>query len=77
MEERLAFLSEGTTPRKNLEVMQEAIKEAGGICGVLSFVRAGVASDKVTKLRKKKAKKVPGITCLLLAAWASSSLPAL
>merc|ERR1711976_996383 len=27
VEERLAFLSEGTTPRKNLEVMQEAIKE--------------------------------------------------
>eukprot|EP00438_Fugacium_kawagutii_P021160 Skav201949 [mRNA] locus=scaffold2764:142053:144777:- [translate_table: standard] len=28
VEERLTFLSEGTTPRKNLEVMQEAIKEA-------------------------------------------------
>merc|ERR1711897_50964 len=27
VEERLNFLSEGTTPRKNLEVMQEAIKE--------------------------------------------------
>mmetsp|Transcript_107814 Transcript_107814/g.310521 ORF Transcript_107814/g.310521 Transcript_107814/m.310521 type:complete len:488 (-) Transcript_107814:104-1567(-) len=27
VEERLAFLSEGTTPRKNLEVMQEAIRE--------------------------------------------------
>eukprot|EP00933_Yihiella_yeosuensis_P005246 TRINITY_DN109725_c0_g1_i1.p1 TRINITY_DN109725_c0_g1~~TRINITY_DN109725_c0_g1_i1.p1 ORF type:complete len:488 (+),score=183.99 TRINITY_DN109725_c0_g1_i1:143-1606(+) len=27
VEERLAFLSEGTTPRKNLEVMQEAMKE--------------------------------------------------
>merc|ERR1712060_508403 len=27
VEERLAFLSEGTTPRKNLEVMQEAIQE--------------------------------------------------
>ncbi|CAJ1404843.1 unnamed protein product [Effrenium voratum] len=27
VEERLTFLSEGTTPRKNLEVMQEAIKE--------------------------------------------------
>merc|ERR1712099_22775 len=26
VEERLAFLTEGTTPRKNLEVMQEAIK---------------------------------------------------
>lgn len=27
VEERLAFLTEGTTPRKNLEVMQEAVKE--------------------------------------------------
>merc|ERR1712157_527427 len=27
VEERLAFLTEGTTPRKNLEVMQEAIRE--------------------------------------------------
>lgn len=27
VEERLAFLSEGTTPRKNLDVMQEAMKE--------------------------------------------------
>lgn len=27
VEERLAFLTEGTTPRKNLEVMHEAIKE--------------------------------------------------
>eukprot|EP00440_Ansanella_granifera_P074741 gb/GFBE01081111.1/.p1 GENE.gb/GFBE01081111.1/~~gb/GFBE01081111.1/.p1 ORF type:complete len:484 (+),score=204.67 gb/GFBE01081111.1/:1-1452(+) len=27
VEERLTFLSEGTTPRKNLEVMQEAMKE--------------------------------------------------
>merc|ERR1712242_6211 len=26
VEERLAFLTEGTTPRKNIEVMQEAIK---------------------------------------------------
>merc|ERR1712190_612012 len=27
VEERLAFLTEGTTPRKNIEVMQEAIKQ--------------------------------------------------
>jgi len=27
VEERLSFLTEGTTPRKNIEVMQEAIKE--------------------------------------------------
>lgn len=39
VEERLAFLTEGTTPRKNLEVMQEAIK----------------AVLKVRKKKKKKA----------------------
>merc|ERR1719410_2948495 len=40
VEERLAFLAEGTTPRKNLEVMQEAIKEV----------------TKLRKKRAKKAK---------------------
>merc|ERR1711877_113655 len=40
VEERLAFLSEGTTPRKNLEVMQEAMKEV----------------QKSMKKKKKKAK---------------------
>ncbi|OLP93084.1 Nucleolar protein 56 [Symbiodinium microadriaticum] len=40
VEERLTFLSEGTTPRKNLEVMQEAIKEV----------------TKLRKKRAKKAK---------------------
>merc|ERR1711877_40634 len=40
VEERLAFLTEGTTPRKNLEVMQEAIK----------------AVAKSRKKKKKKAK---------------------
>merc|ERR1712183_134392 len=40
VEERLAFLTEGTTPRKNLEVMQEAIK---------------AVTKKRKKLKKKKA----------------------
>merc|ERR1712160_57242 len=40
VEERLVFLTEGTTPRKNLEVMQEAIKEV---------------TKQRKKLKKKKA----------------------
>merc|ERR1712025_900096 len=40
VEERLAFLSEGTKPRKNLEVMQEAITEV---------------KKRKKKLKKKKA----------------------
>ena len=64
MEERLTFLSEGTTPRKNLEVMQEAIKEAGAhafevfcVC-LYDFGEFGKQQmRKVTKLRKKRAKK--------------------
>eukprot|EP00929_Paragymnodinium_shiwhaense_P096792 TRINITY_DN5849_c0_g1_i2.p2 TRINITY_DN5849_c0_g1~~TRINITY_DN5849_c0_g1_i2.p2 ORF type:complete len:484 (-),score=201.78 TRINITY_DN5849_c0_g1_i2:250-1701(-) len=39
VEERLTFLTEGTTPRKNLEVMQEAIKQV----------------NKLRKKKKKKA----------------------
>merc|ERR1712070_802264 len=42
VEERLAFLTEGTTPRKNLEVMQEAKKE--------------VAKSRKKKKRKAEAK---------------------
>lgn len=42
VEERLAFLAEGTTPRKNLDVMQEAIKE--------------VAKRKKKKSKKSEAK---------------------
>merc|ERR1719149_514373 len=41
VEERLSFLTEGTTPRKNIEVMQEAIKE--------------VAKRRKKKKKKKKA----------------------
>lgn len=40
VEERLTFLTEGTTPRKNIEVMQEAIKEV---------------KKKMRKLKKKSA----------------------
>merc|ERR1712070_534845 len=46
VEERLAFLTEGTTPRKNLEVMQEAIKE--------------VAKSRKKKKRKAEAKAAAG-----------------
>merc|ERR1712146_770822 len=42
VEERLAFLTEGTTPRKNIEVMQEAIKQ--------------VTKRRKKKKRKAKAK---------------------
>jgi len=42
VEERLAFLTEGTTPRKNIEVMQEALKE--------------VAKRRKKKKRKAEAK---------------------
>mmetsp|Transcript_83555 Transcript_83555/g.215189 ORF Transcript_83555/g.215189 Transcript_83555/m.215189 type:complete len:488 (-) Transcript_83555:134-1597(-) len=67
VEERLAFLTEGTTPRKNLEVMQEAIKEvakrrkkkkkaeaAGKAAGEGEEVQEGV----VEKKKKKKVKEV-------------------
>merc|ERR1711935_409659 len=44
VEERLLFLTEGTTPRKNIEVMQEAIKEVA----------------KRRKKKKRKAEAVDG-----------------
>jgi len=44
VEERLSFLTEGTTPRKNIEVMQEAIKEVA----------------KRRKKKKRKAEAVEG-----------------
>ena len=46
VEERLTFLSEGTTPRKNLEVMQEAIKEARP-CPRLGALKLGSMSQYV------------------------------
>merc|ERR1711904_443062 len=68
VEERLAFLTEGTTPRKNLEVMQEAIKavskmrkkkkrkaEASAAAGEGGEV---VEEGAVVKKKKKKAESV-------------------
>merc|ERR1712115_277145 len=46
VEERLAFLTEGTTPRKNLEVMQDAMKEV---------------KKRKKKLKKKKATETDGV----------------
>merc|ERR1712066_112517 len=46
VEERLAFLTEGTTPRKNIDVMQEAIKE--------------VKTKKTTK-KKQQTTKTPKV----------------
>merc|ERR1711869_79591 len=43
VEERLLFLSDGTTPRRNLDVMQEAVAE--------------VAAQMAKKAKKKKKKK--------------------
>jgi nucleolar protein 56 len=66
VEERLAFLTEGTTPRKNLEVMQEAIKEvAKRRKKKKKAAAAGEAegegeavSEGVVKKKKKKAAPV-------------------
>merc|ERR1712100_327450 len=44
VEERLTFLTEGTTPRKNLEVMQEAIKEVTKQRKKLKKKKAGAAA---------------------------------
>merc|ERR1711957_883458 len=62
VEERLAFLTEGTTPRKNLEVMQEAMKEVTKQRKKLKKKKAtagadaeGAAVEKgMTKKKKKK-----------------------
>merc|ERR1711935_556149 len=54
VEERLAFLTEGTTPRKNVEVMQEAIKEVAK--RRKKKKRKGEAVEEgVVKKKKKKA----------------------
>merc|ERR1712008_222963 len=68
VEERLLFLTEGTTPRKNLEVMQEAIKQvcksrkkkkrkadAGANAGAEG---AALEEGAVKKKKKKKADEV-------------------
>jgi len=63
VEERLVFLTEGTTPRKNLEVMQEAIKEVTKQRKKLKKKKAtagaaaegAVVEEGPTKKKKKKA----------------------
>merc|ERR1712039_39035 len=65
VEERLAFLTEGTTPRKNLEVMQEAIKEVAKrrkkkkkkaeAAGAAAAEGEAVEEGVVKKKKKKKA----------------------
>lgn len=65
VEERLAFLAEGTTPRKNLDVMQEAIKEvkkrqkkkAKKAEAKVSAEASGEALDEGVAEKPKKKKK--------------------
>merc|ERR1712217_167217 len=69
VEERLAFLTEGTTPRKNLEVMQEAIKEVKKQrkekkrkeeAKEEAVAEGEVLEEGVAKAKKKKAKVAKG-----------------
>lgn len=64
VEERLSFLTEGTTPRKNLEVMQEAIKEVvksrkkkkrKAAAGAAAEAGGEAVEEGVVKKKKKKA----------------------
>merc|ERR1719253_1637254 len=65
VEERLNFLTEGTTPRKNLEVMQEAIKEVSKrrkkkkrkTEAVADAAAEGEAIEEGAVVKKKKKKK--------------------
>lgn len=66
VEERLAFLTEGTTPRKNLEVMQEAIKEVKkqrkkkkkrGQASAAASAEGEEVTEGVAEKPKKKRKK--------------------
>eukprot|EP00413_Alexandrium_margalefii_P019790 CAMPEP_0204533064 /NCGR_PEP_ID=MMETSP0661-20131031/12071_1 /ASSEMBLY_ACC=CAM_ASM_000606 /TAXON_ID=109239 /ORGANISM="Alexandrium margalefi, Strain AMGDE01CS-322" /LENGTH=517 /DNA_ID=CAMNT_0051539363 /DNA_START=99 /DNA_END=1652 /DNA_ORIENTATION=- len=66
VEERLAFLTEGTKPRKNIEVMQEAIKEVGKrrkkkskkeAAKVAAAAEGEVVEEGVAEAPKKKKKK--------------------
>merc|ERR1711865_1326727 len=63
VEERLAFLSEGTKPRKNIEVMQEAIQEVKKRRKKLKKKKASAEADAegdslvTEKKKKKKAEK--------------------
>merc|ERR1711881_473072 len=65
VEERLAFLTEGTTPRKNIEVMQEAIKavtksrrkkkKKGEAAAAAATEGETVEEGAATKKKKKRA----------------------
>merc|ERR1712194_53990 len=55
VEERLLFLTEGTKPRKNLEVMQEAMKEVKKRKKKKAKA-AGAADDGAVEKKKKKKK---------------------
>merc|ERR1712190_378210 len=56
VEERLTFLTEGTKPRKNLEVMQEAMKEVKKRRKKKAR-KASNASEAVAEAGEKKKKK--------------------
>jgi len=62
VEERLTFLTEGTTPRKNIEVMQEAIKEVKKSIKKkknksVAVVAASAEGEELTEGKKKKKRK--------------------
>ena len=54
MEERLKFYETGVTPRKNVEVMREAIEEAKSVLGGMEVNGLGVAPSSEKKKKKKK-----------------------
>merc|ERR1712194_310168 len=56
-EERLAFLSEGTKPRKNIDVMAQAIKAARAEAAETATASTATAGAEATKSEKKKNKK--------------------
>ena len=60
VEERLAFYDKGTAPRKNLDVMREALKAAGGAGGEDAEMADAEGSDEEPKSSKKKRKKDSG-----------------
>merc|ERR1712217_15895 len=55
VEERLNFLTEGTKPRKNLEVMQEAMKEVKKRKKKVEDAEEAVEEEVPKKKKKKKA----------------------
>ena len=54
VEERLKFYETGVTPRKNVEVMREAIEEAKSVLGGMEVDGLGVAPSSEKKKKKKK-----------------------